>query len=167
MEKQDTPRQIVLCKSGYKNWRTQEKFKTVEELQDYSMKTQNLEEIAYHFIIEESGVLHQGRELDEKSQAVRGHDNRIISICLMGDFCKAPPTIEQLDTLKMLVLAMCKKFKIKTDMHHLFCVSDYRDPPVDRYNPGTYLSREVRHISKWVMDKLKEESKNVTKEVTQ
>jgi hypothetical protein len=160
MEANNKPKQIVLHKSGYKNWRTKESFKDAAELQQHCINQLKMEDICYHFIIEKCGTLHGGLELRENSFATEGHNKDVIAICLLGEFTDEEPTTEQMDTLKMLTLAMCKQFNIKTDMHHIFCHCDYRDPPGDRFCPGKNLHRRVPEISRFVMDELRKERSN-------
>ena len=155
MKEQGKPKQICIHKSGWKNWRDQTPWGGIEDIREYHMKVRKFSDIAYHYIIEKDGTLLEGRDIKYMPASCRGHNNEVVAICVIGEFVKEEPTDAQINTLKILVLRLCKEYGIDTTMHHIFTHSDYRDPPGNRYCPGKYLHRRIPEISNWVRQAIK------------
>jgi len=130
---------------------------TFDEMKDYHMNVRKFSDVAYHFIIDPLGEVLIGRDVDTKPASATSHNDNVIAICLIGDFNgNRQITPDQRSSLKALLLDNCKKYIIPngvapkscTDMHHIFGHCDYRDPPGNRYCPGTNLKRELTIIAR-------------------
>jgi len=150
---ENRPKQICIHKSGWKDWATKEPW-TIESMRDFHVNTREFRDIAYHYIINKDGTIIEGRDVKEYPASSTGHNVDVIAICVMGEFTREEPTDKQINSLKVLVLKLCKEYKIDTDMHHIFTHADYRDPPGNRYCPGKYLHRKIPEISNWVRQAL-------------
>ena len=153
MQDGNEPKQICIHKSSKKDYRTNEDY-TVEDIRKLHAD-RGFGDIGYHFIIDKEGVITPCRDVKYWPASSKGHNKDVIAICLIGDFCQEEPTDEQINSLKVLVLKLCKEYGIDTDMHHIFTHADYRDPPGNRYCPGKYLHRLIPQVSNWVRQALR------------
>lgn len=141
------PKQICIHKSGYN-------FEGVDDIRKYHM-SKGWIDCGYHYVIQRDGTLQEGRPIDVEPASAKGHNIDVAAICLIGEFCKEEPTDAQINTLTALVFTLCKKHDIPTDMHHIFCHSDYRDKPGNRWCPGKFLHRRVPQIANNVRNALR------------
>lgn len=158
MEKQETVKQICIHKSGWEchkhKWEDKKDW-TIEGMKEFHMKVRKFSDIAYHYIIQRDGTLVVGRDIKYMPASATGHNKEVAAICLIGEFTVEEPSDAQINTLKILLLKLCKEYNIDTDMHHIFCHCDYRDPPGNRYCPGKNLHRRVPELCNWVREALK------------
>jgi N-acetyl-anhydromuramyl-L-alanine amidase AmpD len=68
--------------------------------------------IGYHYFIDKTGKLTQGRADDEEGAHVRGFNRKSIGICLAGNFDATSPTKEQEQTLRLLLNRLSKRYDI-------------------------------------------------------
>lgn len=66
----------------------------------------------YNYEISKTGVVRQFRKDGEETAAVKGHNLNSIHICLDGNFDAEFPTIDQLNSLKELLLKKCAEYDI-------------------------------------------------------
>ena len=69
--------------------------------------------VGYHYVIEKNGELKQAREDLEEGAHTFGQNFSSIGVCLVGNFSKAYPTKEQLQTLGNLLVSLCNKYNIE------------------------------------------------------
>ena len=144
------PKQIVIHKSA-----RPEVYYDVDVMRKYHMEVRGWSDIGYHFVIKPDGTIQEGRPITRYPASCKGHNEDVVAICCIGEFCTDNPTDEQINSLKTLILRLCVEYKIDTDMHHIFCHADYRDPPGNRYCPGKNLHRRIPEISNWVRDQIR------------
>lgn len=87
--------------------------------------------IGYHFVIRQSGLVEQGRNLNEQGAHAKGRNKTHIGICLTGCFdslvCPEKnwprwPSEEQIQSLKNLLITLTRWFDIhKIERHHNAC----------------------------------------------
>jgi len=92
-------------------------FETVNEwhrqLWNWESTTGNY--IGYHFFIDKTGKVTQGRGLDEAGAHTKGMNTSSIGICLAGNFDVTMPTVEQEIALRELLIKLMKQLKIPAD----------------------------------------------------
>jgi len=70
-------------------------------------------DIGYHFLIDPSGRILEGRQLDWQGAHARGVNNRTnIGVCLLGDFSRRAPSAASLDSLQRLLDDLRERFDI-------------------------------------------------------
>jgi len=76
----------------------------IKKIQSFHMRDKGWGDIGYHFLIDASGQVWQGRALDWQG-AHAGGDGNIgnIGICMLGDFSTSAPSHEAMDALEQLV----------------------------------------------------------------
>ena len=139
---ENKPKQICIHKSGYG-------FQDAEGIKKYHL-SKGWRDIGYHYVIQKDGTLQEGRPVGMKPAHASGHNDDVIAICVIGEFCKDEPSEAQINQLKFLILNLCKEHHIDTSMHQIFCHADYRDKPGNRFCPGKYLHRQIPSIANWV-----------------
>jgi len=83
-----------------------------KEIRDDHMIVRGWSDIGYHFVIDPTGVIHEGRNLERAGAHVRGRNSHSVGICLMGldNF-----TEEQFTSLAVLVRILMKSFGLKEE----------------------------------------------------
>lgn len=119
----------------------------IRSIQNTHMKKEGCGDIGYHFLIDPSGRIWQGRELRFQGAHARGDNNRgNIGICVLGNFMRGRdgqrPTAAELDSLETLIGNLAQKHGVAQDQ--IFCHSDL----VNTDCPGTYLRNEVNRIAR-------------------
>ena len=174
MKKQDKWYQICVHKSGWDGYNhkwADQVYWNMNTMKDYHVNVRKFSDIAYHFVIERDGTLMEGRDINYCPASSKGHNDNVIAICLIGEFTREEPTQDQLDVLQNLILHLTKTYiipsgvtpKDSTDMHHIFCHCDYRDPAGNRYCPGKYLHSKVPMICREVHNLIENEQNYVQK----
>jgi len=157
LKEQGKPKQICIHKSGWEcykhQWKDQEDW-TIDLIREYHIKVRKFSDIGYHYIVKKDGTIVNGRDIKYMPASATGHNVDVVAICLIGEFTREEPTDAQINSLKILVLKLCKEYEIDTDMHSIFCHCDYRDPPGNRYCPGKYLHRKIPSICNWVWNEI-------------
>lgn len=69
--------------------------------------------IGYHYFIEKTGKLTQGRKDNEEGAHTKGKNIESLGICLAGNFDVTLPTKEQIDTLTTLLRAKIDQYGVK------------------------------------------------------
>jgi tetratricopeptide (TPR) repeat protein len=86
----------------------------IRRIQRAHQRDEGWADIGYHFLIDGSGRLYEGRPLSvQGAQAGNDSANRgNVGICLLGDFDRTAPTESQRETLEALVAALRSKYGI-------------------------------------------------------
>ncbi len=119
----------------------------IRSIQNTHMKKEGCGDIGYHFLIDPSGRIWQGRELRYQGAHARGDNNRgNIGICVLGNFMRGRdgqrPTAAELNALESLIGNLAQKHRIAAEQ--IFSHSDL----VNTQCPGTYLRGEVDRIAR-------------------
>ena len=70
-------------------------------------------DIGYHFMIDYAGRVWEGRSLAYEGAHVAWQNERNVAVMLLGNFEKQTPSREQLDSLKKIIAALRRRFRIK------------------------------------------------------
>ncbi len=86
----------------------------IRDIQRVHMRDEGYGDIGYHFLIDPTGRVWQGRTLEWQG-AHSGGDNNIgnVGVCLLGDFDHERPDPRALASLDKLVSALCERHGIK------------------------------------------------------
>ena len=71
--------------------------------------------IGYHYFIDKTGLLTQGRADNEEGAHTIGQNQKSLGICLAGNFDVTLPTAEQVATLKTLLLQKVIQYNIPNE----------------------------------------------------
>ena len=99
------------------------------QIQREHMQGRGYGDIGYHFLIDPSGRVWVGRDMQWQGAHAEG-DNNIgnIGICLLGNFLKGRsgqgPTTAQVDTMQRLVVSLMRKYDIGADA--IYCHKDLK-----------------------------------------
>lgn len=106
----------------------------VRDIQHAHMSAQSYGDIGYHFLIDPSGRVFEGRELVWQGAHAGGQNNvENIGICLIGNFENERPTRQALDSLERLVEELSERYSI--DPHNVVPHSHWKNTAC----PGRYL----------------------------
>jgi hypothetical protein len=85
----------------------------IKKIQTFHVRERGWGDIGYHFLIDASGNVWQGRALDWQGAHAGGDDNiGNVGICLLGDFRSSPPNGAALAALERLVEGLCERHHI-------------------------------------------------------
>lgn len=76
---------------------------TLLEIQNAHRNDRGWADIAYHYLIGQTGLIYQGREVGVRGTHVAGFNTGSVGICLLGNFMNIAPTASQLDSARQLV----------------------------------------------------------------
>jgi hypothetical protein len=71
-------------------------------------------DIGYHYIIDRSGRVWQGRNVGYQGAHVREHNENNVGVMVLGNFDQQQPTNAQLTTLRSTLAALCKQYRLTT-----------------------------------------------------
>lgn len=98
--------------------------KTLRLIQQQHRQRMGAGDIGYHFIIDRTGVIWQGRDWKYQGAHTSGANSNNLGIMLLGNFEMQQPTAQQLDSLTGLTVSLMKKYGLsKKDIygHSDFC----------------------------------------------
>jgi hypothetical protein len=82
------------------------------EIQNLHMDNAGYADIGYHYIIDTSGTLYEGRPLQLRGAHTEGFNTGTVGIVLLGNFENSSPSQEQLQTLNQLIIFLRNRFGI-------------------------------------------------------
>jgi tetratricopeptide (TPR) repeat protein len=83
----------------------------IRKIQRYHQNDQGWADIGYHYIVDRSGAIWQGRRIRYQGAHARGSaNNGNIGIVLLGNFTHQQPTAAQRDSLTLLLETLCEHF---------------------------------------------------------
>jgi N-acetylmuramoyl-L-alanine amidase len=82
------------------------------EIQRLHMEQKGYADIGYHYMIDETGQIYEGRLLTVRGAHTGGHNTGTVGIALMGNFEEIEPTEAQIESLKELGRCLVKDYKI-------------------------------------------------------
>ena len=103
------------------------------EIQLKHLKDKGYADIGYHFVIDATGEMFEGRPLNVRGAHVGGFNTGCVGICLLGNFEEVAPAPVQLISLEALVTALKNNFGIT----HLAGHRDFQ--PTETVCPGKGL----------------------------
>lgn len=119
----------------------------IARIQHEHMRGRGYGDIGYHFLIDPSGRIWEGRELRYQGAHAHGSNNiGNIGICLLGNFVRETdgqqPTREQVASMEQLVVQLMRHYRF--DGSALFCHSDFRNTQC----PGPRMAPIVRQLAR-------------------
>ncbi|MBZ0286520.1 MAG: peptidoglycan recognition protein family protein [Anaerolineae bacterium] len=106
---------------------------TARGIQDEHMDLNGWADIAYHFAIDNTGVIYEGREIGSRGASVAGHNTGTIGVVVMGNFEQEHPLEIQLSTLQSLVNWLAQEYTLS----HLAAHGEFNPESVC---PGQYVT---------------------------
>ena len=110
------------------------------------MNNRGYGDIGYHFLIDPSGRVWEGRELRWQGAHASG-DNNIgnIGICLLGNFVRERngqgPTSDQIRSMEQLVVSLMQRYRMRPSA--LYCHSDFKSTAC----PGPRMAPIVKQFA--------------------
>mgnify|MGYP005831616257 CR=1 FL=1 len=105
----------------------------IKSIQSFHQNERGWADIGYHYVIDRSGTIWQGRSLSYQGAHANGALNDgNIGIALLGNFCTQKPTRAQAESLAALVEKLCEVFRLA---------------PRDVYTHGELAARANRSTS--------------------
>ena len=119
----------------------------IGKIQREHMKTRGYGDIGYHFLIDPSGRIWEGRQLRWQGAHAHGNNNiGNIGVCLLGNFMRQRdgqgPTKEQVRSMERLVVNLTQRYRMRGDV--LYCHSDFRSTEC----PGQRMKPIVRQLAR-------------------
>ncbi len=101
----------------------------IRQIQREHMRSRGYGDIGYHFLIDPSGRIWQGRELRYQGAHASGNNNvGNVGICLLGNFVRGrggqAPTTAQVQTMRRLVGDLMLRYRFGPD--GIYCHSDFK-----------------------------------------
>lgn len=82
------------------------------EIQRLHQVQRGFADVGYHYLIDASGIIYEGRPITVRGAHVAGHNTGAVGVCLLGNFEKTEPAPAQLASLTTLALALRGAFGI-------------------------------------------------------
>jgi RHS repeat-associated protein len=129
---------------------------SIKDIQDEHMDKNDKADIGYHFAIDQSGNIYQGRPIGIKGAHVDNANTGKIGIVLLGDFdtsndglgffkklfetSNSPKTTEMISSLQKLVTYLSVKYNIDY-------LGVHKEVNCERYCPGVEIQGDVKKMS--------------------
>jgi hypothetical protein len=107
-------------------------FQTMREIQDLHMDQRGWADIGYHFGIDASGQIYEGRRIGVRGASVAGFNEGVIGVMVMGNFEWEAPLDVQLAALQNLVNGLAETYQLS----HL---SGHGEINIGTLCPGRFL----------------------------
>jgi hypothetical protein len=93
----------------------------VESFRKYHVEYNGWEDIGYHFVIPATGHYEKGRDIHYIGSHAYGKNKDSIGVCLIGNFFKYEPTVEQLNECLILYHGLCRLYSknLMIDFHRV------------------------------------------------
>ncbi|MBN1426923.1 MAG: N-acetylmuramoyl-L-alanine amidase [Anaerolineae bacterium] len=82
------------------------------EIQQMHFEFKNYADIGYHFVIDEVGIIYEGRPLNVRGAHTGGRNTGTVGVVLLGNFQVDKPTSEQIETLRKLSSCLIELYGI-------------------------------------------------------
>ncbi len=103
------------------------------QIQYKHMQHKGFADIGYHFVIDDSGRIYEGRTITVRGAHTGGHNTGTIGVVLMGDFEEATPPPLQLSSTQALIGYLAVEYQLT----HLAGHRDFQ--PEETVCPGKHL----------------------------
>ncbi len=80
------------------------------EIQRLHMEEKGFADVGYHFLIDQAGLLYEGRSMMVRGAHAYGANYASVGICLIGNFEEIQPTLEQMSTLQALLTSLASQY---------------------------------------------------------
>lgn len=77
-----------------------------KEIQNLHMDEKGFADVGYHYLIDETGSLYQGREINVRGAHTYAHNFGAVGICMIGNFEVIQPTQVQIEMLQGLIACL-------------------------------------------------------------
>lgn len=119
----------------------------IQRIQRDHMGERGYGDIGYHYLIDPSGRIWQGRDLRyQGAHANKEHNIGNVGICLLGNFMRGSkgqtPAPEQLQAMERLVVHLMGRYRLQAD--DLFCHSHFRNTEC----PGPLVEPAVARLQR-------------------
>lgn len=150
------PRRVTIHHSAmyFRDTRPRAAAAQIGKIQREHMRNRGYGDIGYHFLIDPSGRVWEGRELRYQGAHASG-DNNIgnIGICLLGNFIQRHrdgqgPTDAQVRSMEQLVVQMMQRYRFGGDA--VYCHSDFKNTAC----PGPRMKPIVRRFARQLQARL-------------
>ena len=91
--------------------------------------------IGYHYCINDAGEIQIGRPRDAIGAHAAGHNSNTIGICVIGNYDMIEPSRDQIESLSMLIAALCYDYSVEINEHTILGHCDLDATAC----PGKYL----------------------------
>jgi hypothetical protein len=85
---------------------------TMRDVQKLHMETNGWADVGYHYAIDRSGIVYEGRDVHVRGASVAGHNTGVLGIVLMGDFEFDQPLDVQLASAQTLVNWLASEYPL-------------------------------------------------------
>ena len=156
LDRMQRPRRITIHHSAmyFRDTRPRAAAAQIGKIQREHMQNRDYGDIGYHFLIDPSGRIWEGRELRYQGAHASGSNNiGNIGICLLGNFMRKRqdgqgPTNAQVQSMEQLVIQMMRQYRFGGDA--LFCHSDFKNTAC----PGPRMQPIVKQLAKQLQARL-------------
>jgi hypothetical protein len=112
------------------------------DLQRTHFNKQRFADIGYHFVIDNLGVIWEGRPINIRGANVSRHNTGTVGICVVGNFERVAPAMAQINALARLCVALRDRFGITH-------IGGHRDfPEQNTACPGVNLAQTIERIGR-------------------
>jgi hypothetical protein len=115
----------------------------VRQIQDYHRNQNRWCDIGYHFLVDEQGVVYEGRKISIMGAHAGGANTGNIGIALIGSYENAEPSAAQLSSTAKLVAELSSKFSIPLSRS---TVKGHREFGASTDCPGARLYQKLASI---------------------
>lgn len=135
-EMRQTPQKIVLHHSGVLWKEGDDAFKKIRALQSWGQREKHWPDLPYHFMIDPSGRIFEGRDLNYRPESNTQYDlSGVVNVELWGNFDEQPVSPEALESTVVLLAWL-------RDRHNLRQLSTHRlQAPGQTSCPGNDFMR--------------------------
>lgn len=118
-----SPTGIVIHNMGtgsplYKSWEKNGSISCLKSIEKHHVSTNKWDAIGYHLIIMPDGTIWEGRPLDVVGAHVAGKNTTRIGVLVYGSFDVEQPTLEQIQSLKDVLIYLKNIYPIKKILTH-------------------------------------------------
>lgn len=156
LDRMQRPRRITIHHSAmyFRDTRPRAAAAQIGKIQREHMQNRNYGDIGYHFLIDPSGRIWEGRQLRYQGAHASGSNNiGNIGICLLGNFMRQAkdgqgPTNAQVQSMEQLVTQMMRRYQFGGDA--LFCHSDFKNTAC----PGVRMQPIVKQLARLLQSRV-------------
>jgi hypothetical protein len=139
-----TPERVTIHHTASSNATTQSPEVQLRGWQSFHMG-KGWSDIGYHFLVDPTGQLWQGRDLDYQGAHVGNHNKGNVGVSFMGTYTTHQPSAAQIKSVGRLIAWLASSFAVSVDTAH---VKGHRDFPGHETNecPGDMLHARIPEL---------------------
>ena len=96
---------------------------TLLDIQNSHRNSRGWADVAYHYLVGQSGVIYEGRDVNVRGTHVANFNTGSVGICLLGNFMNIAPTAPQIDSVRHLTQWLAQELQLT----HLAGHRDFND----------------------------------------